>query len=182
MWMDPCGSLVLFPPGSPVELDICKLAWPPAAFKGYQLVGEWGEAGVQAQLSEQLCVCVGGWWGAGLECGEVLRPPDWARSLRFKFQRYVCLLTHVDLFQLLFPCRWRHVMCICTPLCVWVHCRNVSVYVCAWLTVVRGNPMHPSATTAASTWRTVYICATAVFSNTRQVKSGTFRWQKAVWV
>lgn len=30
--MDPCGSLVLFPPGSPVELDICKLALPAAAF------------------------------------------------------------------------------------------------------------------------------------------------------
>lgn len=45
IWMDLCGSLVLFPPGSPVELDICKLASPAAAFKVYQFVGEWEQAG-----------------------------------------------------------------------------------------------------------------------------------------
>lgn len=40
MWTDLCGSLVLLPPGSPVKLDICKLALPEAAFKRYQFVGE----------------------------------------------------------------------------------------------------------------------------------------------
>lgn len=53
----------------------------------------------------------------------LLHTPDWAQSLRFKFQHYACLLTHVDLY----PCRWGHVMwiwmwkCACAALCVCVY-------------------------------------------------------------
>lgn len=70
MWMDPCGSLVLFPPGSPVELDLCKLALLEAAFKRYQFVREWREAGVQTQQSEH-CVCVRVWVCVCVERSEV---------------------------------------------------------------------------------------------------------------
>lgn len=86
--------------------------------------------------------CMGG-WGAGWECGRVLHPPDWAQSLRFKFQHYACLLIHVDLFQLLFPCRWGHVMSICV-------CASAALQLLCVCTAIRGNPMHPSATAAAS--------------------------------
>lgn len=59
-WIDPRGSLLLFPPGSPVELDICKLALPAAAFKEYRFVGEWGQPGMWASWVSS---CVEEGWG-----------------------------------------------------------------------------------------------------------------------
>lgn len=59
--MDPCGSSVFLPPGSPVWLDICKPASPAAAFKEYQFVGECGQAGGER-----------GRWGAGPAEGTVV--------------------------------------------------------------------------------------------------------------
>lgn len=65
---------------------------------------------------ERECVCV---------CWDIMSP-DWAQSLRFKFQRCACLLTHVDLFQLLFLCRRGHVMCIS----VYMHVHYCSICLC----------------------------------------------------
>lgn len=47
-WMDPRRSLVLLAPGSPVDSDMSNLDLPEAAFKRYQFVWEWGEAGLQS--------------------------------------------------------------------------------------------------------------------------------------
>lgn len=64
MWMDLSGSLVLFPPGSPVESYICKLALPAAVFKGYQFVEDCGLAVCSPNWASSffvwLCVCVSG--------------------------------------------------------------------------------------------------------------------------
>ena len=93
----------------------------------------WASSCVCVWERECVCVCVG-----------ILRPPDWAQSLRFKFQRCACLLTHVDLFQLLFLCRRGYVMCIS----VYMHVYYCSICLCVHGSLWWGG--EPNATLSLS--------------------------------
>lgn len=116
-----CRSLVLFPPGSPVELDICKLALPTAAFKRYQLVGKQGQAACRPNWASS-------GWGPWEECTEVWSPPGLSTLPQVQIPLLCAPADSCGPFPVVFLQQMRTCdMCLHLWMCVWLMTRRDPV-------------------------------------------------------